>query len=153
MILDVWNKEPEIDEELRRMTELSTAHIAGYSTDGKANGTMMSVRKLSAFFLFVLDDWKPGSMPSPENPSVVIDCQGMEEKEIIRAVHAYSYDIEEDSRLLRESPAAFEHIRGSYRIRREEKAYSVKLINNPWTGLPGVLEEMGFSVLETDCFC
>lgn len=43
-VLDVWEHEPEIDLELLELVRLGTPHIAGYSTDGKANGTAMSVQ-------------------------------------------------------------------------------------------------------------
>ncbi len=152
-ILDVWNGEPAIDKELLGLCEIGTPHIAGYSTDGKANGTLMSVRAHSAFFGLGMDSWVPDELPQPENAYLAVDCQGLEETEIIARVHRMSYDIMEDDRMLREDPGRFEMLRGNYRIRREEKAFSLKLINNPWPGLTTKLEKMGFSVLETDCFC
>lgn len=152
-VLDVWDHEPGIDAELLNLCELGTAHIAGYSTDGKANGTRMSVRALSSFFGLGLDAWEPGNLPVPETSHLTLDCQGLSEPEILGAAHRFSYDIRDDDLLLRKDPESFEYLRGSYRIRREEKAYSLKLINNPWSGLTEKLDGMGFSVLETDCFC
>jgi len=35
-IIDVWEDEPDIDKELLDKVFLATPHIAGYSTDGKA---------------------------------------------------------------------------------------------------------------------
>ena len=49
-VLDVWENEPNLDLELLDMLEFGTPHIAGYSADGKANGTAMSVNALSEFF-------------------------------------------------------------------------------------------------------
>ncbi len=49
-ILDVWDNEPEIDRELLQMVDIGTPHIAGYSLDGKVNGTGMAVRAISKFF-------------------------------------------------------------------------------------------------------
>ncbi len=49
-VIDVWENEPDIDLELMEKTFLSTPHIAGYSTDGKANGTSMVVNSLCRFF-------------------------------------------------------------------------------------------------------
>jgi erythronate-4-phosphate dehydrogenase len=37
-VIDVWEKEPEIEIPLMHMSFLATPHIAGYSSDGKANG-------------------------------------------------------------------------------------------------------------------
>ena len=40
-VLDVWENEPGIDEELLQVVDIGTAHIAGYSFDGKVNGMIM----------------------------------------------------------------------------------------------------------------
>jgi erythronate-4-phosphate dehydrogenase len=39
--LDVWPGEPGLDPELLRRTVVATPHVAGYSDDGKRNGTRM----------------------------------------------------------------------------------------------------------------
>jgi erythronate-4-phosphate dehydrogenase len=39
--LDVWPGEPQIDPELIKATVVATPHVAGYSMDGKLNGTRM----------------------------------------------------------------------------------------------------------------
>ena len=49
-VLDVWENEPVIDAGLVPLIDMATPHIAGYSIDGKANGTAMSVRAVSNFF-------------------------------------------------------------------------------------------------------
>lgn len=38
-VLDVWEGEPQVDIELAQRCDLATAHIAGYSLDGKIRGT------------------------------------------------------------------------------------------------------------------
>ncbi|MFH1024310.1 MAG: 4-phosphoerythronate dehydrogenase, partial [Planctomycetota bacterium] len=48
-ILDVWENEPAIDTELLRLADIGTPHIAGYSFDGKANGTRMLHEALAKF--------------------------------------------------------------------------------------------------------
>lgn len=40
-VLDVWEGEPTPDLELLRLVDVATPHIAGYSFDGKVNGTVM----------------------------------------------------------------------------------------------------------------
>jgi len=42
--LDVWPGEPGIDPELVEATTVATPHVAGYSDDGKLNGTLMVYR-------------------------------------------------------------------------------------------------------------
>ena len=58
-IIDVWENEPDIDLELMEKAFISTPHIAGYSTDGKANGTAMVVNSLARFFKIPLVNWYP----------------------------------------------------------------------------------------------
>lgn len=41
VVLDVFEHEPVISEELIDMLALATPHIAGYSLEGKARGTQM----------------------------------------------------------------------------------------------------------------
>jgi erythronate-4-phosphate dehydrogenase len=49
-VLDVWEKEPEIDYALLDMVDIGTPHIAGTSLDGKINATGMIRTELCAFF-------------------------------------------------------------------------------------------------------
>ncbi|KZZ47719.1 erythronate-4-phosphate dehydrogenase, partial [Oleiphilus sp. HI0085] len=48
-ILDVWEREPELNVELARKVFIGTPHIAGYSFDGKVLGTEMVYRALCQF--------------------------------------------------------------------------------------------------------
>lgn len=45
-VLDVWEGEPTPDPDLIRLVDLATPHIAGYSFDGKVQGTVMLYRAL-----------------------------------------------------------------------------------------------------------
>ncbi|MEK9649501.1 MAG: 4-phosphoerythronate dehydrogenase [Gammaproteobacteria bacterium] len=49
LILDVWEQEPVIEERFFRESFLYTPHIAGYSIDGKNNGTRMIIQALASF--------------------------------------------------------------------------------------------------------
>ena len=49
-ILDVWENEPDIDADLLKLVDIATPHIAGYSFDGKVNGTAMIYRACAEFF-------------------------------------------------------------------------------------------------------
>ena len=49
-ILDVWEGEPNIDTTLLYKVFVGTPHIAGYSADGKANATRMSLDALCRHF-------------------------------------------------------------------------------------------------------
>lgn len=126
-VFDVWEKEPEIDISLMHMAFLATPHIAGYSADGKANGTSMVVNELCKFFDLPLKDWFPASIPEPEEPLIVIDCQGKSSEEIARRAILHSYNIMEDDVRLRFDPSRFEKERENYPLRREFPSYFVDL--------------------------
>ena len=49
-VIDVWEHEPEINRELLEKVLIGTPHIAGYSADGKANATRMSLDSICRFF-------------------------------------------------------------------------------------------------------
>jgi erythronate-4-phosphate dehydrogenase len=49
VVLDVWEKEPDIDIELLKKVLIGTPHIAGYSLEGKINGTQMVYNSLCNF--------------------------------------------------------------------------------------------------------
>lgn len=126
-VLDVWENEPEIDRELLNMVVAGTPHIAGYSTDGKANGTSMSVNALAKYFKLDIHDWSPSSVPLPEQTEINLDsirnCS-FEEK-LFKAV-SFTYDQLADDKRLRASSETFEKQRADYPLRREFPVFSVK---------------------------
>ncbi|QSH40130.1 4-phosphoerythronate dehydrogenase PdxB [Lentisphaerota bacterium ZTH] len=142
-VLDVWENEPALDQELLNLVDYSTPHIAGYSYDGKANGTAMSVNALAGFFKLPLKNWYPNDIPVPKNTDIAIPDEGSFEEKILKAVNL-SYDIRQDSDRLRRSPETFEKQRGDYPLRREFPIFSTCCI------IPEVssaLEKLGFNIL------
>ena len=117
--------EPDIDRELLSAAHISTPHIAGYSTDGKAKGTSMVVNSLCSFFKLPLTDWYPENIPHPGNKLIEIDCSGKSDEEIIGEAVKVTYDIASDDFKLRQSPETFEKHRGDYGIRREFQSYRI----------------------------
>ncbi|MGI9175852.1 MAG: 4-phosphoerythronate dehydrogenase [Rhodothermales bacterium] len=68
LVLDVWEGEPTPDPDLLRRTHLATPHIAGYSYDGKVQGTVMLYDALTAQFgLPKRWDVQAAFAPSPED--------------------------------------------------------------------------------------
>jgi erythronate-4-phosphate dehydrogenase len=153
VVLDVWNNEPNINKDLLHELAIATPHIAGYSTDGKANGTMMSIQALSRFFNLGLDNWLPKNVPLPENNEIIVDCTGKTEIEILHEVYMHTYDIREDDKSLRADVDGFESQRGRYRLRREPSVYNVKLINNSLPEVEQSLVGLGFTLIAPNCFC
>jgi len=128
-VCDCWENEPDIDLELLGLTEIATPHIAGYSKDGKAIGTQMSVQAISRYFKLGLDDWKPSGIELPENPIIEIDGLGLTEQEIISKAILHTYDIWNDDRDFRNHTEQFELLRGDYHTRREFPAFTIAAKN------------------------
>ncbi|MFA7421177.1 MAG: 4-phosphoerythronate dehydrogenase PdxB [Melioribacteraceae bacterium] len=131
LVLDVWENEPTIDLELLELADIATPHIAGYSADGKANGTAMCVNGLAEYFGLPLDkDWYPNEIPNPKSSEIIkLDCNGLDEQEIISKIISHTYNIEEDDQRLRTSVDTFEKQRGDYPVRREFTFYTLDLQN------------------------
>lgn len=147
-VLDCWEGEPELDAELVELVDISTAHIAGYSADGKANGTIASVHTVSEVLGLPLSDWYPESMPAPrQSRDLHIDASGKTRQEVLFEAIWHSYDITEDSNLLREHLDSFEKLRGDYQIRREFTYYNIMLSSAP-DSYAEALSELGFNVIK-----
>ncbi len=128
LVLDVWEGEPVVPLELLKRATLMTPHIAGYSFDGKVNGTRM-IYEAVCRFLGVAPSWQP-QLPPPMQPVLI--------GEDLRAVVRQAYDIRADDAALRRAPTAFDRLRAEYPVRREFHNYA--------TGVPGA-SDLGFRAL------
>lgn len=118
VIIDTWNNEPDVDEELLDMVDVATPHIAGYSYQGKQNGTASAVQAVAGFFgVAQLYDFYPHS-DLPEHEPVKLDLKGKNQGEIA-AVFQYNYPIFTDDFRFRMEPGNFEKMRSNYQYRRE----------------------------------
>ncbi|HZL10219.1 MAG TPA: 4-phosphoerythronate dehydrogenase PdxB [Prolixibacteraceae bacterium] len=144
-VCDCWENEPDIDLELLAMTEIATQHIAGYSKDGKATGTQMSVNAISKFFGLGLDDWNPSGIDAPINPTFELDGSGLSGEKIIAKAILATYDIRNDDRAFRKNPELFEQLRGDYPVRREFPAFTIVPENLSAETLE-VLKKLGFTI-------
>lgn len=115
-IIDVWEHEPDINRELLEKVIIGTPHIAGYSADGKANATRMSLDAICRFFQ--IDGKYEINAPAPASPVIYAESH---EEALLRM-----YNPTDDSDRLKSQPELFENLRGDYPLRREEKAYIVK---------------------------
>lgn len=99
LVLDVWKNEPKINLELLAAADIATPHIAGYSIQGKINGTQMVVRALGNYFgIAPLRDFTVSGIPIPQTP----------------------YDILQDDKALRSDPTSFESLRSYYPYRNDQ---------------------------------
>lgn len=146
IVLDCWEREPDIDLQLLEMVDLATPHIAGYSKDGKANGTMMSIQAISRFFKLGIDHWEPQGVDLPEQTIIQLDGLNRTEEEIIREAVLFTYDIGEDDQRLRANPELFEKLRGDYPVRREYPVFKIRH-KNIQTEVLRKLKELGFQIM------
>ncbi len=145
IVIDCWENEPDLDRELLAMADLATPHIAGYSKDGKANGTSMSVRALSKFFKLGIDRWKCTGIELPESTEIIIDGTGKTVQQILAEAVFATYDIREDDRRLRASVETFEKQRGDYPVRREFPTFNIFCNTNHIKAIHK-LEQLGFKL-------
>jgi len=132
-ILDVWEGEPNIMADLLDGgypgkcvgVDLGTPHIAGYSLDGKVNGTRMIHRAACGFFGMKLT-WEP-PLPQPQVPNLEVTVgAGEDNEDVLRRAIRQIYDITADDAALRKIVGAtdgigvnFDKFRAEYPIRRE----------------------------------
>ncbi len=144
--LDVWEGEPDLDPELVRLLDLTTPHIAGYSADGKANGTTAAVRTVASVLGLPLTDWKASGIPDPPQAlEFEIDAAGKTVQEVLTEAVLHTYDISADSDALRADLGAFEKLRGDYAVRREFTSFTVRL-HGATPEMADRLARLGFNV-------
>lgn len=118
VIIDTWNNEPDINRSLLDITDIATPHIAGYSYQGKQNGTASSVQAVARHFgISPLYDFFPAS-DEPDSRPVHLDLRGKNQGEIT-SILQYNYPVFTDDFMLRVDPGSFERLRTEYRYRRE----------------------------------
>lgn len=132
-VLDVWENEPTIDTELLRLVEIGTPHIAGYSLDGKLNGTKQ-IYHAACEFLGVTPQWQMESaLPVLAGPRIRLEENFATNEKGLDTLIKRVYDITADDRRLRvilnlppaERGRYFDELRKNYPVRREFRNYTV----------------------------
>lgn len=151
VILDVWENEPYIDTDLFRLIKTGTPHIAGYSTEGKVNGTIMVYDTLSKFL-----NINPGWIPDlPEPVDAVFDYPDSNSiEESLNQIITKIYDIENDDVKFRkifnfkkdDQEKYFDQLRKNYPARREFSNFSIR-INSKLKKEIKILESMRFKII------
>ncbi len=118
VIIDTWNNEPNINPILMEKVDIATPHIAGYSYQGKQNGTAASVQAIARFFdIPPLFKFFPAT-EIEELRAIKLDLKGLSQGEIASIIQ-YNYPIFTDDFMFRMTPGSFERIRTEYKYRRE----------------------------------
>lgn len=109
-VVDTWEGEPDIDRCLLQRAAIATPHIAGYSADGKANATRMSLQTVCDFVGKPFDlEVCPPELPLDMMPTSDVPSE--------RALQLYNPMA--DTARLKQAPERFEWLRGNYPLRRE----------------------------------
>jgi erythronate-4-phosphate dehydrogenase len=149
LVLDVFPGEPNVNPELARKARLISPHIAGYSIQGKLNGTGQI---LTAFLNhFGLERKSAVNMPAPADPVIRHEAGRTLEEEVAHCVRR-SYDITRDDADLRAHVGAadfakqFDLLRKRYPVRHEFADYTVAGVPGDRTDLRAALAGLGFGV-------
>ena len=116
IIIDVWDGEPQINLDLLDAADISTPHIAGYSYEGKVNGTVMAVKAFADHF--GIGELKQFRVVPPEknNNFFTKEGKGIEE---ISEYFTNIFPIFEHCADLKSNPQDFEQLRANFKYRRE----------------------------------
>lgn len=150
LIMDVWEGEPSINIKLLEKTKVGTAHVAGYSYEGKVNGTKMIYDSLCRY-LNVEATWHP-NLPEIQNNELKIPSGQTDEEKLYKLFKSI-YDLERDDSLLRkisdynsnEQADYFDKLRKEYSVRRVFSNYIVHLSDTD-KHLASILESFRFQV-------
>ena len=144
--LDVWPEEPQLNPELLKRTVVATPHVAGYSNDGKRNGTFMVY---DAFCQWSGED-RCSRGQDPGRQSMVVDNPGRALEQVLEA----TCFVERHDRAMRELVGlepdrialAFDRLRKDYPYRRDFHAWDLQC-DDPATAT--LLGKLGFEVNKT----
>ncbi len=146
VILDVWENEPDLSKILLGKSFLATPHIAGYSIEGKANGTAAVVRAISGVLGFPLDEWYPDEVANQEPKVYKLNAKNKSFEELLFEVFSNTYNIKGDDKMLRSHPEKFEKLRSDYNYRNESVAWTIEL-NNGTPEMAQIFRNLGFNVI------
>ncbi len=143
VVLDVWEGEPKVLVPLIEHVNIATAHIAGYSLEGKARGTEMLYQALCDQ-LSVTASLKLESF-LPKTDILPIKIKGKLNQVKINSLIKKVYDVRRDDAIFRQqlSNQGFDVIRKNYPVRREFSSVTVKVSAQAHSDMP---YRLGFSI-------
>lgn len=154
LVLDVFPGEPEVNPELGRRADLISPHIAGYSIQGKLNGTTQIHDAFCAHF--GLEKKAGVDYPKPVAPLIDFSALALPEdattETALDAVVRHAYDITRDDADLRaflgdaDIATSFDLLRKRYPVRQEFAGFTVTNISAEKKALREKLSALGFQV-------
>lgn len=145
LVLDVFNHEPNIDPIIAALADIITPHIAGYSHQGKLNGTTQIAAAFCKHFGFE-SSWQPHFAPPP-NPIIHYTDADFLYKAVTTA---YAQNLDEEklrSSLKNANPGqAFDLLRKQYPVRHEFTEYNIDGLSSENRNISSQLLKLGFKL-------
>ncbi|MFS2224755.1 4-phosphoerythronate dehydrogenase PdxB [Pantoea sp. B65] len=145
VVLDVWEPEPELSLPLLAKVDIATAHIAGYTLEGKARGTTQVFEAWTQFIGQAQQVALDSLLPAPEFGRITLHG-ALNQATLKRLVHLV-YDVRRDDAPLRHVAAIageFDRLRKNYAERREWSSLYVQCDNAEAAAL---LNKLGFTAV------
>ncbi len=149
-VLDVWEGEPQVDVELAQRCDIATAHIAGYSLDGKIRGTAQIYQAFCEHFALA----ETTAIEFPAQTLLAMQLAAdTPVTEALRLICRAVYDPRSDDAAFRLSlegdelqrRAAFDRVRKNYPVRREIPDLQVQ-VNQPTRALRQMITALGIKL-------
>jgi erythronate-4-phosphate dehydrogenase len=142
LVLDVWEGEPQVLTPLIEHTEIATAHIAGYSLEGKSRGTEMLYQALCQHINNAPVCQLKALLPTANISRVELNQEYNEI--VLNQLVKMVYDVRRDDAIFRQqlSSQGFDALRKNYPTRREFSSVQVILSLNDCSDVP---HRLGFS--------
>lgn len=143
VVLDVWEPEPDLSLPLLEKVDIATAHIAGYTLEGKARGTTQVFEAWTRFLGQPQQIALDTLLPVPEFGRITLHGE-LDQPTLKRLVHLV-YDVRRDDALLRKAaaiPGEFDRLRKNYLERREWSSLLVQCDSEQASAL---LLKLGFN--------
>jgi erythronate-4-phosphate dehydrogenase len=150
VVLDVWENEPDTNIELVKNVLIATPHIAGYSYEGKVNGTKIIYESLCEYLgvdkIFKFD------LPIPQKPTLIFNNSNKLETGLNDLISTV-YSIQEDDNRMRkiiemekdDRMKYFDLQRKNYPRRREFNNYTIES-SNLSKSMQDVLKKLRFKL-------
>jgi len=144
-VLDVWEPEPDLNVALLEKVDIGTAHIAGYTLEGKARGTTQVFEAYSALIGKPQQIALDTLLPAPEFGRITLHGP-LDQATLKRLVHLV-YDVRRDDAPLRKVAGVageFDKLRKHYLERREWSSLFVQCDD---ASAAALLSALGFNAV------
>lgn len=125
LIIDCWEGEPNIKQELLDQADIASPHIAGFSAEGKHRGARMALLALCKHFGLEQDE----DLLIPHElapPKAMIDIDGYNREDAIQHAFLATFDPSTVDKMLRSRQHSFEYLRKHYSYPREMTAHHIR---------------------------